>query len=122
MGSDKYGEIADTKNLQFEPAGKLACRFAFARPANMEKPLRAVTRVATSYPRALQRFAAEQALEDYEIVRRPGKVEGAVAQGLADAIFDIVETGDSLRANGLVIVKESVPLELGGFWRADAQN
>lgn len=73
-------------------------------------------RVATSYPMAFQRFAQENALNVKEVVRRSGKVEGTCKQGIADAIFDIVETGASLQANGLEIMREGDCLELGGFW------
>jgi ATP phosphoribosyltransferase len=85
IGSDKYGEIADSNELSFEPVGKLACRFALARRVDEVRAVDNSLRIATSYPRALQKFAAEQALENYAVMVRPGKVEGTIAQRLADA-------------------------------------
>ena len=47
---------------------------------------------------------------DAEIIRIEGSCELAPLLGLSDAIVDIVETGDTLRENGLVILREMLPL------------
>ena len=61
-----------------------------------ERPLR----VATRYPEITRRWFAARG-ERVEIVPMAGSVEVAPALGLADAIVDVVETGATLRANGL---------------------
>lgn len=58
-------------------------------------------RVATKYPRLTARALADRGLVG-EIVPLHGSVELSVVVGLADAIVDLVETGGTLRANGLV--------------------
>jgi ATP phosphoribosyltransferase len=57
-------------------------------------------RIATSYPRILSQFLANNNLQA-EIHEISGAVEIAPSLGLADAIFDIVGTGSTLLANGL---------------------
>lgn len=58
-------------------------------------------RVATKYPRLTARALGERGLVA-ELVPLHGSVELSVVVGLADAIVDLVETGGTLRANGLV--------------------
>ncbi len=58
-------------------------------------------RVATKYPGLTARALADRGLVG-EIIPLHGSVELAVVVGLADAIVDLVETGRTLRANGLV--------------------
>ncbi|MFR9620653.1 MAG: ATP phosphoribosyltransferase [Rikenellaceae bacterium] len=62
-------------------------------------------RVATSYPRILQNFFDEKGI-NAEIHTIEGSVEVAPAVGMADAIFDIVSSGGTLVANGLVEVEK----------------
>lgn len=103
--------------------GFAACRFVFAAPAEAVRRAReaaatasgdllehlaagrAHLRVATKFPRmAEQRLAALR--RPAEVIPLHGNVELAPAVGLADAIFDLVETGRTLRENGLVEVEE----------------
>lgn len=49
-------------------------------------------------------FAQKQ--EDIEIIKLEGSVELGPVVGLADAIVDIVETGNTLSANGLVVIEK----------------
>jgi ATP phosphoribosyltransferase len=62
-------------------------------------------RVATKYPRMAAAHFAERRLQA-EIIELAGSVELAPAAGLADLIVDLVETGETLRKNGLVILEE----------------
>jgi ATP phosphoribosyltransferase len=62
-------------------------------------------RVATKYVRSAQRFFAAKG-EQVEIIKLYGSMELAPIVGLADLIVDLVESGNTLKANGLV------PLEL----------
>lgn len=57
-------------------------------------------RIATKYPVIAKRYFSELGV-DVDIVPLNGSVELAPLLGLADAIVDIVETGETLRANGL---------------------
>lgn len=58
-------------------------------------------RVATKYPNSARRFYAAQARQ-VDVIHLHGAMELAPLLGLADVIVDIVETGNTLRANGLV--------------------
>lgn len=62
-------------------------------------------RIATSYPRILERFLKEKNIQA-EIHTIAGSVEVAPAVGMADAIFDIVSSGGTLIQNGLVEVEQ----------------
>lgn len=79
------------------------CRMVVAaRPGG---PREEMPRVATKYPRtASAHFAARRVQAD--IISLAGSVELAPAVGLADMIVDLVETGETLRQNGLVILEE----------------
>lgn len=65
--------------------------------------------VATKYPKTAAHYFQEKG-EDIEIIKIEGSVEIAPVLGLADAIVDIVETGDTLRENGLVVFEEMSPI------------
>lgn len=66
---------------------------------------RGMLRVATKYPRvALAHFGARGV--PVEIITLSGSVELAPVLGLADCIVDLVETGQTLKENGLAIVEE----------------
>lgn len=120
LGSDKFGEL-DTEaktTLRFEPVGILACRFALLVPETVEPSEEALT-VATSYPNALADFVAVTGIKAVCTRILSGKVERAPASGMTDAAFDIVETGKSLKANGLRIAQVGDHIELGGAWRAE---
>lgn len=82
---------------------KLACppTLDYAGPTSLQG-----TRIATSYPRILRRYLEEQGV-DAEIVVMRGAVEVAPRLKLAAAICDLVSTGATLEANGLV-AKETV--------------
>jgi ATP phosphoribosyltransferase len=83
------------------------CAVIVARPRNAKAlPTGVAPRVATKYVNlAAQHFAAKGV--PAEIIPLHGSIEVAPSLGLADAIVDITETGETLRANGLVI-EESV--------------
>lgn len=68
-------------------------------------------RIATKYWRLTQEFfTAKHGVQAYRIVESLGATEGAPASGAADLIVDITSTGETLRANGLRIVKDGVIL------------
>jgi ATP phosphoribosyltransferase len=69
--------------------------FDYAGPASL-----AGLRIATSYPKLLQRFLADNGVQAETVVMR-GAVEVAPRLGLANAVCDLVSTGATLEANGL---------------------
>lgn len=68
-------------------------------------PGRTIARVATKFPRVTEQFFAAQGWP-VEVIVLHGAVELASAVGLADAIVDIVSTGQTLRENRLVPLQE----------------
>jgi ATP phosphoribosyltransferase len=78
------------------------CRLVVAgRPDHAVPP---VPRVATKYPRtALQHFGSRGV--QAEVIYVQGSVELAPVVGLADLIVDLVESGSTLRENGLVEIE-----------------
>jgi len=67
--------------------------------------LLSTTRVATKYPRITERFFRSRGLPA-EVIYLSGSVELAPNLGLAETIMDLVETGRTLRENGLVVLEE----------------
>jgi ATP phosphoribosyltransferase len=86
-----------------------ACRLVVAEPRELwerDDPSRwSWVRVATKYPRLTERYFSERGIQ-VEIVRLDGSIELAPLVGLADRIVDLVQSGETLRANGLVEVAE----------------
>lgn len=68
-----------------------------------------VKSIATKYPNVARRFFESKGM-DVDIVKIEGSVELAPLLGLADGIVDIVETGVTLRENGLEVVEDVVPI------------
>jgi len=62
-------------------------------------------RVATKYPRMTEAYFTSRGVQ-VELVRLDGSIELAPLVGLADRIVDLVQSGETLRANGLVEVAE----------------
>lgn len=82
------------------------CRMVVAAPEGSAAAPGHVLRVATKYPRiAAAHYAARG--EDVEVIFVQGSVETAPLVGLSDVIVDLVETGETLRQNGLT-VRETV--------------
>ncbi|GAA2508254.1 MAG: ATP phosphoribosyltransferase [Kocuria sp.] len=83
--------------------------FRLAGPRGQFQDLRELEgkRIATSYQLLLGRYLAEKGV-DAEVVRLDGAVESSIRLGVADAIADVVETGNTLRAAGLEIFDEPV--------------
>ncbi len=82
------------------------CRFAVAAKAG-ENPYGGYgqLRVATKYPKVARRFFEQKGM-DVDVIRIEGSVELAPLLGLSDVIVDIVETGATLRENGLAVVED----------------
>lgn len=78
--------------------------FRFAGPVGAFKSLKdlAGKRVATAYPHLVEDFLKAEGVE-VELVQLDGAVEVAVRLGVADAVADVVSTGNTLRQAGLEI-------------------
>lgn len=97
---EKGGSFYEVLDLGF---GK--CRFALAVKEGTDFYHTYKTRrIASKYPAVAKRFFAAKGL-DVDIIKIEGSVELAPILGLTDAIVDIVETGATLKANGLVPIE-----------------
>ena len=67
-------------------------------------------RVASKYPNIAKDYFYNKKHQTVEIIKLNGSVELAPIVGLADVIVDIVETGATLRENGLEVLEEICPL------------
>ena len=85
------------------------CRLVVAEPLALwerDDPSKwSWVRVATKYPVLTERYFSERGIQ-VEMVRLDGSIELAPLVGLADRIVDLVQSGETLRANGLVEVAE----------------
>ena len=70
---------------------------------------RRTLRVATKFPHIARSFYADRS-RDIDIVKLNGSIEIAPVLGMTDVIVDIVETGKTLRENGLEVYEEIVPI------------
>ncbi|MCP1726083.1 ATP phosphoribosyltransferase [Natronospira proteinivora] len=75
------------------------CRLMVARPVGAERPARRL-RVATKFIASARRHYAAQGIQ-VELIKLYGSVELGPLVGLSDEIVDLVDTGNTLRANGL---------------------
>lgn len=62
-------------------------------------------KIATKYPNIAREYFRKKGI-DVQLIKIEGSVELGPIVGLADAIVDIVETGNTLRENGLVVVED----------------
>ncbi len=67
-------------------------------------------RVATKYPNIAKDYFYNKKHQTVEIVKMNGSIELAPIVGLSEVIVDIVETGTTLKENGLVVLEEVCPL------------
>ncbi len=103
VGSDTLDEL-DMDLLELADLGFGECRLCLCAPAGDSlEDLKARThlRLATKFPRATEAWLAREGLTA-ELVPLSSSVELAPLLGLADAIVDLVQTGATLKAHGLV--------------------
>jgi len=85
------------------------CRLVIAEPRELRErddPSKwSWVRVATKYPTLTERYFSERGIQ-VEMIRLDGSIELAPLVGLAERIVDLVQSGETLRANGLVEVAE----------------
>ncbi|HTN21128.1 MAG TPA: ATP phosphoribosyltransferase [Pelobium sp.] len=91
----------DVNYLQRLGFGKCKLKLAVPNNSNIQKVADLNGKsIATSYPVILQKFLDKEGISS-DIKTISGSVEISPGLGLADAIFDIVSTGGTLRSNGL---------------------
>jgi len=90
-GSEGFYEPLDLKIA--------ACRLMTAQPVDAEIP-NGRLKVATKFTQTAKRYFAEKG-QQIELIKLNGALELAPSMGLADVIVDIVDTGKTLKANGL---------------------
>jgi ATP phosphoribosyltransferase len=88
------------------------CRMAVAGPMEMKSKLNSGQdlRVATKYPNIASDYFYHRKQQTVEIIKLNGSVELAPIVGLSEVIVDIVETGSTLKENGLFVLEEICPL------------
>ena len=67
---------------------------------------RDIIKVATKYPKIAKAYFNEERHQSVDIIKLNGSIELAPIVGLSDCIVDIVETGSTLRENGLEVLEE----------------
>ena len=88
------------------------CRMCVAGPEEARELLKhhERIRVATKYPNIAKDYFYNKKHQTVEIIKLNGSIELAPIVGLSEVIVDIVETGSTLRENGLTILEEICPL------------
>ena len=88
------------------------CRMCICGPKESKELLQhhELIRVATKYPRIAKDYFYKKKHQTVEIIKLNGSIELAPIVGLAEVICDIVETGSTLRENGLEVLEEVCPL------------
>lgn len=88
------------------------CRMCVCGPASAREYLdhNQLIRVATKYPNIAKDYFYNKKNQNMEIIKLNGSIELAPIVGLSEVIVDIVETGTTLRENGLQVLEEVCPL------------
>ncbi len=89
-----------------------ACRMCVCGPEAARSYLQhnQLIRVATKYPNIAKDYFYNQKNQTVELIKLNGSIELAPIVGLSEVIVDIVETGSTLRENGLKVLEEICPL------------
>lgn len=108
VGKDSLTEAsADVYELLDTGLGK--CRMCVAAPQGYRDDPSRPVRVATKFVNIAKNYYASLGRE-IDIIKLNGSIELAPILGLSDVIVDIVETGTTLRENGLQVVSEFMPI------------
>ncbi|MBR3042623.1 MAG: ATP phosphoribosyltransferase [Eubacterium sp.] len=88
------------------------CRMCVCGPQSAKELLKKneIIRVASKYPHIAKDYFNNKKNQTVEIIKLNGSVELAPIVGLSEVIVDIVETGTTLRENGLDVIEEICPL------------
>lgn len=116
VGNDVTDE-SDIRLTELLDTGRGRCYMAIAGPPNLAERFRGHAsglmglRVATKYQNTALRTFASWGVQ-IRVLFLNGSVELAPALGLSDCIFDIVQTGGTLKANGLDVIKRTADVSL----------
>ncbi len=109
VGKDTIAE-SDGSFYELLDLGFGKCRFALAAPKDADFFGGYATKtIASKYPNVTATYFAQKNM-DVRIIKIEGSVELAPLLGLSDGIVDIVETGSTLKENGLEVVEEVMPI------------
>lgn len=88
------------------------CRMCVCGPKSAEELLQhhEMIRVASKYPNIAKDYFYNKKHQTVDIIKLNGSVELGPIVGLSDVIVDIVETGGTLKENGLGVLEEVCPL------------
>lgn len=86
--------------------GFAECKMCVAGPRELQGRMESISisRVATKYPEIARAYFRHKRRESVEIIKLSGSVELAPLVGLSEVIVDLVETGRTLKENGLVVL------------------
>lgn len=121
IGSDKVnewtldGKIKDIGTVDSIP---IDCRIVLAGKSSRVRDIPTMLgrgdtlTVATSYPNLMEKFARDQSLNLAKTYTPTGSCESYAASGRTDLVFDIVQSGNTLKQNDLLVFRESENLSL----------
>lgn len=111
VGKDTLLE-ANKKLYEVLDLGFGKCKMCVCGPESARELLKhnELIRVASKYPHIAREYFHNKKLQTVEIIKLNGSVELAPIVGLSEVIVDIVETGSTLRENGLGVLEEICPL------------
>lgn len=105
VGKDVIMEFDGNGYYEMLDLGIARCRMAVAAPADKAGEKSKRLRIATKYVKIAREFYASRGIQT-EMIKLYGSMELAPIAGLADRIVDLVDTGNTLKANGLVEVEK----------------
>jgi len=111
VGKDSL--LEENKNLyEMINLGFGACKMAVCGPIEMKDKFRKINnlKVASKYTKIAENYFQEQLGQTIELIKLNGSVELAPLVGLSDVIVDIVESGKTLKENGLDVLEDVCPL------------
>ena len=111
VGKDTIDE-EDRSILEVLDLGFGKCRMCVCGPKEAASLLakKDMIKIATKYPRIAKNYFVGTKHQTVDIIKLNGSIELAPIVGLSDCIVDIVETGSTLRENGLGVLEEIYPL------------
>ena len=100
-------KVHEVLDLGYGKCKMCVCGYKDAAPLLQHHEL---IRVATKYPNIAKDYFYNKKNQTVEIIKLNGSIELAPIVGLSEVIVDIVETGSTLRENGLKVLEEVCPL------------
>ena len=100
-------KVHEVLDLGYGKCKMCVCGYKDAAPLLQHHEL---IRVATKYPNIAKNYFYNKKHQTVEIIKLNGSIELAPIVGLSEVIVDIVETGSTLRENGLNVLEEVCPL------------